>query len=132
MKRILAILLLAFLPALAETRAPDLHQWRWWNYSAVALSASTAFDMSTSLGGREINSQVPSFVLGPERRFTNKTVVVYGAIMVGTLILQRVILRRRGGHAAKKLFIGMNLAVSGLHVGAGIRNCLLPGVPGGS
>lgn len=128
MKHLLALFLLC-LPLYAETQSTDLSKWRTWNLSAVTLAATASFDIATSIGHIEINPMFPSAMLGQHRKFDTRSGAIYGAVIVGNLAIQRVVvkrLQREGHHMAakrwKKMFTVVNFSAGGLHTGAGIRN----------
>lgn len=100
-----AVALMA-MPAAAES----LVTWKW---SAATVAASSAVDAASSWGQREMNP-----LLG--QRFGWPSLAIKAGVVGGSLLAQRIILRRRPD--AVRLAAGLNFGMAALHLGVASRN----------
>jgi hypothetical protein len=103
MKRLILLILFCSLSSQAEERGNKL--WKW---SVVALAASTAADVHSSYGMRELNP----ILRGPDRRFgVSSALVKAGA--VGVLVLgQKLFLPGRSGRMKSWSALNFSMAAT--------------------
>ena len=127
-------LLLCTLPLAAQDLPKDLSKWKAWNLSAISLVAASSFDVYTTIGKVEANPMFPSVALGQDRRFNGKSAAIYGAVIVGNLLVQKVVVKRleregrlRAARKWKRAFTVVNFAAGGLHIAVAVRNLRMEG-----